>query len=126
MIIAQTGGIYSVTRLITVILLFIFVLGITYVTSRYVASFQKKFMGSHNIEVIEGVRLGQGSVLEIVKVGNRYLLLSVSKDGARFIAELDEKDITLKEASSEQQDFSNILKKAAVNVLSKKKDDGDK
>ena len=126
MILAQTGGIYSVTRLITVILLFIFVLGITYFTSRYLASFQKKHMGSGNIEIIEGARINQGVALQIVKAGGRYFLLSVSKDGANLISELDEKELNLSEISADQQDFVKIFKKATVDVLSRKKDDGRK
>ncbi len=123
MLIAQTGGVYSVTRFITVLILFIFVLGITYWTSRYIAGFQKKRMGSANIEVIEAARLNQNVVLQIVRAGDQYLLISVGKDGARLISKLDPETLTLTGDAgfSGGQDFQDFLKKAAANLPGKHK-----
>ena len=123
MLIAQTGGVYSVTRFITVLILFIFVLGITYWTSRYVAGFQKKRMGSANIEVVEAARLSQNVVLEIVRAGDQYLLISVGKDGARLITKLDPETLTLQEGAALPggQEFQDFLKKVAANLPRKHK-----
>ena len=129
MLIAQTGGIYSIVRLITVFLLFLFVLGITYFTSRYIALFQKRRMGSGNIEIIEAARINQGTVLEIVKAGDKYLLISVSKDGARLITELDKDSLTEGPNAGTMQngsEFRDILSKASERLSKKNKlkDDG--
>ena len=120
MLIAQTGGLDSVVRLITVFLLFLFVLGITYVTSRYVAGFQKKRMGSANLSVVEAARISPNVVLEIVRAGNKYLLIAIAKDGVTLLGELDEDSLVLEEGSAPMpEQFGEILGRAAL-ALKKK------
>ncbi|MCR5418215.1 MAG: flagellar biosynthetic protein FliO [Lachnospiraceae bacterium] len=132
MLIAQTGGLDSVVRLITVFLLFLFVLGITYVTSRYVAGFQKKRMGSANLSVVEAARISPNVVLEIVRAGNKYLLIAIAKDGVTLLGELDEDSLVFGEGAAPMpEQFGEILGRAAL-ALKKKgreekaKEDGSK
>ncbi len=121
MLIAQTGGLDSVVRLITVFLLFFFVLGITYFTSRYVATFQKKRMGSANIEIIEAARISQTVVLEIIRAGGKYLLIAVAKDNVTMLTELSEDELSLGENVSLTADkFQAVLGKAAEKIGRKK------
>ena len=122
MLIAQTGGgLESVVRLITVFLLFLFVLGITYFTSRFVAGFQKRRMGSPNIEIVEAARVSQNVVLEIIKAGGKYLLISVGKDGATTLCELTAEELVLDQTGAAAPDqFQLALAKAAERIGRKK------
>ena len=121
MLIAQTGGLDSVVRLITVFLLFLFVLGITYFTSRYVAGFQKKRMGSANIEVIEAARISPNTVVEIIRAGNRYLLIAVAKDSVTMLGELDAKELAFSGDGVNSPDrFAQLLEKASEKLNRKK------
>ena len=122
MLIAQTGGMYSVIRLITVLLLFFFVLGITYFTSRYIAGYQKKHMGSSNIEVLEAARIMPGTVLEIVRVADKYLVIAIAKDKVTMLTELDP-DAIMHGATPES--FGDILGKAALHFRKKDADAGE-
>ena len=126
MLIAQTGGINSVVRLITVLLLFLFVLGVTYITSRYVGGFQKKRMSSANIEVIEAARVAPNAVLEIVRAGEKYLLIALAKDQVTMLCELDPATLSLSE--NPQDAFSAVFEKAKTHlpVLQKKTEENSK
>ncbi|MCR4691092.1 MAG: flagellar biosynthetic protein FliO [Lachnospiraceae bacterium] len=129
MLIAQTGGAYSVARLITVFLLFLFVLGITYLTSRYVAVFQKNHLKTANIEVLEAVRISPTVVFQIVRAGEQYLLVSVAKDRVSVLTELSPEEIVHSEMKPDN--FSEVMKKAtgkwnAARVLGKGRKSEDK
>ncbi len=131
MLIAQTGGLDSVVRLITVFIIFFFVLGVTYFTSRYVAGFQKKRMGSANIEVIEAARISPGTVLEIIRAGEKYLLIAVAKDGVTMLSELTAEELDLTASGGNPADrFAQVLGRASAKLsrshTRKQADDEDK
>lgn len=46
-----------------------------------------------NIELMESYPIGQGKVLQIVKVGNRYFLIAQSKDTVAYLTELSEEEL---------------------------------
>lgn len=111
----------SVSRFLTVLILFVFVLFVTYFATRYIANFQKnKFAGS-NIKIIETIRLTQNKYLQIVQVGKKYYSIAVCKDTVTVLGELTEDDITLPDPNKELPGFKDVLEKAKGKF--KKKDD---
>lgn len=120
MLLAVSGQVDSVANFITVLLIFLFVIAITWFATRYMASIQKQRMDTSNIEIIETSRIGQNKYLQIVRAADKYLLIAVSKDNVTMLAELS-KD-ALQETMQGQQvlpvDFSAVLK----NVVNKTKE----
>lgn len=113
MLLTASGGLDAFVQFVTVLLIFIAVLGLTYFTTRWTANYQKSKLYSQNIQVIETFRLTQNKYLQIVRVGQRYLVLALSKESVTMLTELTEEEIELvKEEAGGMVSFKDILEKA--------------
>lgn len=90
-----SGGVESAAQFLTVLVLFIVVLALTYFTTKFVGNYQKMQGFGKNIEAIETYRITGNKFLQIVRVGRRYYLLSIGKDEVNSIAELSEEELDL-------------------------------
>lgn len=107
----------SFTQFLTVILVFIFVLGLTYLTTRFVGSYQKSKSAGRNIEVIETCKVTNGKYLQIVKIGEKYVVVGIGKDSITSICELSAGDIKEADASGmADYSFRSILDKARNSI----------
>ncbi|MCR5503366.1 MAG: flagellar biosynthetic protein FliO [Lachnospiraceae bacterium] len=111
MLLATTRGTDSVLQFITVLLLFFFVLLITWVTVRIIARWQKGQTAGGNIEIIETRSVGNNKFLAIVRVGSRYLLVALGKDEVNMLTELDPDDLVPGKEETEAPSFASILDK---------------
>lgn len=113
MLLVNQGALESVVQFVTALLIFVFVLVITYLTSRYIASFQKQSMTGRNIEVIETTKLTPNKYLQIIRAGDQYLLIAVCKDTVTMLAQLDGDNLIMEKTDSTLPlEFGDILKKA--------------
>ena len=90
-----SGGVESAAQFLTVLVLFIVVLALTYFTTKFVGNYQKMLGFGKNIEAIETYRITGNKFLQIVRVGRKYYLLSIGKDEVNSIAELSEEELDL-------------------------------
>lgn len=104
-----TGGYDSFLDLITVLLIFVFVIAITLFTTKYVANYQKVQNAGRNIEVLETYKVSQSKYIQIIKIGGKYVAIAVSKDTVTLLTELDENDISIRDGSAEGKSFKEIL-----------------
>ncbi|MCI7191367.1 MAG: flagellar biosynthetic protein FliO [Lachnospiraceae bacterium] len=112
MLLTGTGRTDSYLQFLTVLILFVFVLGITWVTTRWIANYQKGRALSGNLEVVETLRITGNKFLQIVRVGKKYLVIAVGKDEIHMLTELTEDEVTtLKEHNTQNPDFKSILEK---------------
>jgi len=111
-----------IIQLVTVLFIFVFVLFITFFTTRWVAGFAKKQTYNKNIEVVESYRIAPSKFIAIVRTGSKYLVIGVGKDEISKLSELDGESIDFSADSSIQSlDFSGIIEKAKER-LGKNKD----
>lgn len=103
------GGYNAFLDLITVLLIFIFVIAITLFTTKYIANYQKVQSLGKNIEVLETYKLSQTKYVQIVKIGKKYVAVAVSKDTVTLLTTLEESDITFPETENEGKSFKEIL-----------------
>ena len=103
------GGYNSFLDLITVLLIFVFVIAITLFTTKYIANYQKVQSIGKNIEVLETYKLSQTKYVQIVKLGKKYAAIAVSKDTVTMLTTLEESDITFPEETGESRSFKEIL-----------------
>jgi len=89
----KSNGIESFAQFVTVIFIFIFVLALTYFTTRFVGKFQKKQMHNNNIEVIETFKVTTNKFIQIIKTGDKYLVIAIGKDSITMLTELTEDQI---------------------------------
>lgn len=109
---AGTSNLESIGQLICLIILFLFVLFLAYLAARISGSFQSNAMNKRsNIRIIEVFRVSNNKVIEIVKVGEQYLVLAVSKDNITLLTRLDEAEVKEPETTLEPINFKNILEK---------------
>ena len=93
MILALTDRAESFMQFLTVILIFLLVLGLTYLTTRFVGNYQKIRSVNRNFEVIETLKITNGKYLQIVRVGEKYVVIGIGKDSITKVCELSEDDI---------------------------------
>ena len=107
----------GVIKLIVSILIFVFVLILTRVTTVYIAKLQKTGMAGANITVIESQKLSNTNNLHIVKIGEEYFALATGKDTVTFISKLDSQGLKLPlenletEGTKVPATFASILEK---------------
>ncbi|MCR5357736.1 MAG: flagellar biosynthetic protein FliO [Lachnospiraceae bacterium] len=87
-----SGSVEGAAQFATVFLIFLAVLAITYLTTRFVGNYQKMQGQGSNFEAVETYRVTGNRFLQIVRVGKRYFLIAVSKDDISLISELSEDD----------------------------------
>ena len=112
----------SIASFFTVLVIFIFILVITYFTTRYIANYQKGKFGGKNIKVIESARLTTNKFLQIVQIGDEYFAIALGKDEVTFISKLDKDNLNLTEVDADLPGFKEIFEKAKAKLT--KKDDG--
>lgn len=103
------GGYDSFLDLITVLLIFIFVIAITLFTTKYIANYQKVQNAGKNIEVLETYRISQTKYIQIVKIGKKCVAIAVSKDTVTLLTSLDEGDVSFQRDEGETKSFKEIL-----------------
>lgn len=110
------------TQLLTLLLIFAFVLAVTYFTTRYIANFQKGRLGNTNITVLEEMQIAPGKFIQMVKIGNRYFAIAVCKDTVTMLAELKEDEIQLLEKEGKDlPGFKDIMEKTKEKLLKGRK-----
>ena len=113
----MTSSLESFMQLISVLVIFVFVLVITYVTTRWMAGFQKSRSYNKNLKIIETIAVGNNKLISIVAVGKKYIAVSVGKDDVHFLTEIKEdelKDLSFldePDKESAKESFANILEK---------------
>lgn len=105
----------SIFNLIGVFILFLLILAAAYYTSRWVGKANFLQQNNKNIKLIESFRLNQTKYIQIVKIGEKYVALGISKDHIEVLCELSEDELNLTELPSGEVpsnlDFKDILAK---------------
>lgn len=104
----------SFLELIGVLLIFVFVLVITYLGSKWMAGYQKVHMKSKNLHVIESIPAGNNKMICLVKAGTEYLVVAVGKDEIHHLATLSEEQLTdlsfkVEGTTSKEESFQEIF-----------------
>ena len=84
----------SFLQLISALLIFAFVLLITYFTTHWVGTYQKARMKSKNLQVIESLSAGNNKSICLLKAGTEYLVVAIGKDEIHLLATLKEDQLT--------------------------------
>lgn len=112
MLLSVTTRMDSYLQFMTVLILFVFVLVITYLVTRWIARYQKGKAGIGNLEVVETCRIASNKYVQIVRAGKKYLVIAVGKDEVHMLSELTGEEIDLRENEQEQAlDFAGVFEK---------------
>ena len=111
-ILTASGSLEAFVQFMTILILFLFVLVITYVVTRWVSGIQKMQMTGKNMELVETMRISNSKYLQIVRTGEKYLVVAVCKDTVTMLTELSADEISLgSEVEENSLSFREILDK---------------
>ena len=102
----------AIAQFLTVIFIFIVILVLTYITTRFIAGYQKNHSVNTNIESVEVMRLSPSQYVQIIRIGSKYVAIAVSKDSIEKLCELSSEDVeAVTQDVSSSNSFSNIMDK---------------
>lgn len=84
----------SAMQLIGVLLVFVFVLVITYFTTKWLGGYQKMNMRNKNLQIIESLSVAPNKYLCLVKAGEVYLVVAIGKDEVTLLTQLTEEQLS--------------------------------
>lgn len=112
-----SGSLKSFLQLIGVLLIFIAVLAVTYLTTRWMGQYQKGKNLNKNLRLVETIAVGNNTFVSILEAGKRYFVVAIAKEKTTLIAELTKeelKDLSFLEgrnAGRASQNFAEIFDK---------------
>ena len=114
-----TGRSDSYAQLIAVLVIFVVVLGVTALTTKWIANYQTQQSVNCNIEVIETTRISNSKYIQIIRVGETYMVIAVCKDTVTMLGEVPKEQ--LKEMNPQQMgmNFKELFEKAIKKDSSK-------
>lgn len=88
----SSGSLDSFVQLITVLIIFIVVLAAALFTTKWIAGYQKQHRGK-NIEIIESAAIANGKYIQIIRLADTYVAVTVCKDTVTLLATLPKEEI---------------------------------
>lgn len=90
----------NIIELLSLIIIFVIVLVVCYFTTKFVAGRQLVQKRIGNFEVIETFPIAQNKYLQLIKMGTKYIVISVTKDNITYITELNQEEVCQMQKSS--------------------------
>ena len=112
MMVLLTGNTDSYAQFITVLIIFVLVLAVTALVTRWIANYQKEQSVNVNIEVIETTRISGNKYIQIVRLGEKYVAIAVCKDTVTLLGEISKEQLR-EENHAGVFRFRDILERAA-------------
>ena len=126
MILAVSGKADSYIQFITVLIIFLFVLLVTYWVTRWTAGYQRSQVANANMEILETIRLSSNKYVQIIRIGRKYLAVAICKDTVTMLTEIPEQDLVFTDGSaSKSLGFKDILEKIQNKNILEKEDGQD-
>lgn len=119
MILLLTSSTSMWVQLITILLIFVFVLAITAWVTKWIANFQKEKAPGENIVVLESKRVAPNKLVELVRIADKVYALAIGKDEITLIGEVNENALQHTETTGGTFSFKDFLEKAKDNGVEK-------
>ena len=121
-----TTQVENVLKLIAAFIVFVIVLMVTYMTTRWIGSYQKTQFSGKNIEYIEGMRLTNNKYIQILRIGQEYVAVAMCKDSITFLTKINKEDLIFDdEAHVSPQSFAVLFDKVKnMKSLNKEENNG--
>ena len=97
-------------QLLTLLVVFIFVLALTYFATRWAG----------NMQILETMRVSNTKYIQIIKIGSKCFAVAVCKDTITYLSEINEQELTY---SSESKTINTDGFKAILEKFKKDKPD---
>lgn len=102
----------NVMQLVGIIIVFILILVGTYYATKWIGNSGFAGSRSRNIKVIETYKISQNNFIQILKIGEKYIAVGVSKDKVDFLTELEAGSLIIEEQGDKpQMNFKDVFSK---------------
>lgn len=106
-----TGAGDSYAQFITVLVVFVLVLAVTAVVTKWLAGYQKQQGANSNIEIIETTRISNSKYIQIIRVGETYMVIAVCKDTVTMLGEVSAEQLKVRNPQG-SMNFKELLEHA--------------
>ena len=121
-----SGEADSYIQFMTVLILFLLVLAVTYFVTKWMAGYQKSRLCNANLEIVETIGLSNNKYVQIIRVGQKYLAVAICKDTVTMLTEVSEQELILSDGSvPKAMGFKDILDKVQRKTILEKEDGRD-
>ncbi len=105
----------SVFKLIFLIIIFVVILALSYIVTKWYANSGLVKNRTNNISVVENFQLSPGRTISIIKIGEKYVAIAQHKDSIVKLTELTQEQLDFNEKveiqdTSFKNVFSNMMK----------------
>lgn len=99
-------------ELLGLLLVFVIILIATYFASRFIGQSKMGQLRNKNFKVIETYKVAPNKFLQLIKMGNKFVVIAIGKDEIHTVTELSEEEVIL-QVESEQKSvkFSDLIAK---------------
>lgn len=101
----------SYVQFITVLVMFVLVLGVTALVTRWMANYQKTQNANCNIEIIETTRITNSKYIQLVRVGETYMAIAVCKDTVTMLGEVPAEQLRDYSGRGDRTSFKELFEK---------------
>ena len=113
------SGTDAYVQLVTVLVIFVIVLGVCAYTTKWLADYQKKQGQNKNIDIIETARIGNNKWVQIIKIGETYKAVALGKDSVTFLGDIPGDQLEEVADRTGNGSFKTLLSKAISNKSAK-------
>ena len=97
-----TGRTDSYAQFITVLVIFVAVLVVTALVTKWIARYQKQQSAGSNIEILETTRIANNKYIQLVRIGESYYAIAICKDTVTTLGEIPAEQVKLRETPAGQ------------------------
>lgn len=127
MLLTVSDSISSYAQFMTVLIIFIFVLAVTYLATKWITGYQKIKGRNSNLEIVESFQLASNKYVQIIRVGQKYLAVAIGKDSVTMLTEIPEDQLIFSDSTEKDRySFKEILEKMQKKNFLKEEDDRNK
>ena len=98
-------------QFISILIIFIAVLAVTYYVTKWIANYQKGTESGRNIDIVETCKISATKYVQIIRMGERYVAIGVSKDEITNLGDVPAEDLQFNTESKENLSFKEVLEK---------------
>ena len=114
----------SVVQFLTTLIIFIFIIVICILTTKLIGKFNKQQYSNKNVKVVETIRVTNNKFIQLLSIGEVYLVVAVCKDQISVLSQLTKEelpDLVLSEMTTTNGGISLAFKESFGSVLEKLK-----
>ncbi len=102
----QASRLNNLAEILSLLLILVFVLSLTYFVTRWVAVYQKGQVKGRNLQVVETLSITNNKFIQIVKAGDEYLVIAIGKDEVHLLTRLTKEQLENLPASDTDRELS--------------------